>query len=91
MALHDFPSVNRVELSSGRFDTQHGSDAKALAQTFKDIVTSQPKSLVLHFHGGLVGRESALKSAERLAPLYKSAGANSLFVIWETSPSEIIS
>jgi hypothetical protein len=82
--------LNRIELSSGKFDAAHCSDAASLAQTFSNLTAAQPKSLVIHFHGGLVGRDTALASAQQLAPLYRGAGAESLFVIWETSVTEIL-
>jgi len=83
-------SVNCLELSAGRFDKANGSNATALANVFSSIAGGQPKKLVIHFHGGLVSRDSALKAAQRLAPIYKNAGAESLFVVWETSASEIV-
>jgi hypothetical protein len=90
MTIPQSASVNAIELSAGRFDTAHGSDAAALAKLFSNIQAAAPKKLVIHFHGGLVSRESALTGAEQLAPAYKNAGAESLFVVWETGALEIV-
>jgi hypothetical protein len=90
MAFPQSVPTNYIQLSAGKFDKANGSDATVLAETFSDIATAKPKRLVIHFHGGLVSRDSALASAERLSLLYKNAGAESFFVIWETSVREII-
>src|SRR6266849_9044986 len=83
-------SLNYVQLSAGKFDTNNGSDAAGLAKALSDIAARQPRSLVIHFHGGLVSRESGLASADKLSPEYKNAGAESVFVIWETSATEVV-
>lgn len=84
-------SVNLVQLSAGKFDTENGTNAASMTKTLSDIAAAKPKSLALHFHGGLVSRQSGMASAARLAPLYKTEGdAESFFVIWETSAGEII-
>ena len=82
--------IHFVQLSAGNFDTKSGSDAVGLAKTFSEIAAEQPRSFVIHFHGGLVSRESGLASANMLSPEYKKAGAESLFVVWETSATEVV-
>ena len=82
--------LNSIQLSAGKFDRANGTDEAAITRILSGIRATNPKSLVIHFHGGLVSRESALASAQRLSPVYADAGAESLFVIWETSAPEII-
>jgi hypothetical protein len=61
-----------------------------LANFFSSLATSQPKHLVIHFHGGLVNRKSGEESAAEMNPKYMQAGAQPLFVIWETGWEEIV-
>jgi hypothetical protein len=82
--------INYMQLSGGNFDTKSGSDAEGLVKTFSEIAARQPRNFVIHFHGGLVSRESGLASANELSSEYKNAGAESLFVVWETSASEVV-
>lgn len=82
---------NSILLRAGRFDTEKGSNAAGLERIFTTFAQKHPERLVLHFHGGLVSCQQALSSANRLAPEYREAGAESLFVIWESGVSEVIS
>ena len=79
-----------VQLSAGKFDTKNGSDSAGLTKAFTETAAREPRSFVIYFHGGLVSRESALASASRLSLEYKKAGAESMFVIWETAPKEVV-
>ena len=83
--------ANCVLLRDGKFDAANGSDAENLKRIFAGIRVRRPKQLVLHFHGGLVPREDAVASARRLAREYEKCGAESLFVVWESGLTEIIS
>jgi hypothetical protein len=47
-------------------------------------------SVVLHFHGGLVGQDAAEGIAERLAIVYSKAGAYPVFSVWESGFTETI-
>jgi hypothetical protein len=82
--------MNYVQLSAGMFDKANGSNAETMTKIFSNIAAAKPERLVVYFHGGLVSRPAALASADRLSPLYASAGAESLFVVWETSVPEIL-
>jgi hypothetical protein len=82
---------NCIFLRAGQLDRENGTDAASLGKIFADLAARRPERLVIHFHGGLVPRERALSSAARLTPEYQEAGAESLFVIWETGVEEIIS
>ncbi len=79
-----------IVLNAGKFDTQNGLGAAGLKQVFDEISTAKPERLVIHFHGGLVSRESGEAAAAKLLPLYSEAGATPLFIIWETGWKEII-
>ncbi len=45
---------------------------------------------VIHLHGGMVRKQRALDKVERLAPVYRQAGAHPLFAVWETGVHETI-
>ncbi len=47
--------------------------------------------LVIHFHGGLVPRNTGIEIAERLLPRYSVAGAFPIFFVWESGLIETIS
>jgi len=80
-----------VLLRDGKFDTANGSDAESLKRIFADIARRRPERLVLHFHGGLVSQQDAIASARKLVGEYKESGAESLFFVWESGVTEIIS
>jgi hypothetical protein len=82
---------NCVLLQAGKFDVANGSDIKCLEQIFSRFAASKPKGLVLYFHGGMVPRQDAQANADRLVQEFEESGADSLFVIWESGVSEIIS
>jgi len=82
---------NLILLRAGKFDTTNGSGADNLKQIFAGFAERRPERLVLHFHGGLVSRQAGLLSAGSLAQQYSETGAESLFVIWESGVSEVIS
>jgi hypothetical protein len=46
--------------------------------------------VVLHFHGGLIGKRLGLKTAERMLDEYKGAGAHPVFFVWESGPIETV-
>src|SRR5262245_14825240 len=82
---------NCIVLRAGRFDTENGGSAEQLERIFAGLAERHPERLVLHFHGGLVSRETALASADRLAQEYAQSGAESLFVVWESGIFEVLS
>lgn len=69
-----------VVLRRGRFDGSTLEDMRGMLAG----VGGSERRLVVHFHGGLVNRERGLAIAERLAPIYQSAGGHPLFVIWQS-------
>jgi len=57
---------------------------------FSDLAAKSNR-LVIHFHGGLVSREAGVAAATQLGPEYRKAGAEPLFIVWETGIADIIS
>jgi hypothetical protein len=51
---------------------------------FEEIRNSAKSKVVMHFHGGLISERSGIKIARKMTPLYQSAGAYPINVIWET-------
>ncbi len=45
---------------------------------------------MVHFHGGLVNRQTGLAMAERLGPIYENAGGYPLFFLWQSGFGETI-
>jgi hypothetical protein len=82
---------NLVVLQNGKFDTSNGSNAEGLKQIFAGLAAKPPERFVLYFHGGLVSRENAIAGAKTLEQELAKSGAASLFVIWESGLTEIIS
>jgi subtilisin family serine protease len=79
---------NYIHLKSGRFAETTPDD---LEVAFERYTADAPKQgWVLHFHGGLVNRTAGLSTAEKLLPVYQSAGAYPYFFIWEAGAWETI-
>ena len=47
------------------------------------------KRVVVHFHGGLVSRDSALAGAPAMQSFYEKAGAYPIIPVWKTGPWEV--
>jgi len=80
-----------IVLRGGKFDPEDGAGAHDLADRFSDLVREAPQHLAIYFHGGLVPRQNGLAQAAVLAPEFRAARAEPLFVIWESGVWEIIS
>ncbi len=76
--------THHVDVINGRFE---GTSADDLTELFAAL-PDQP--LVVHFHGGLVGKAAALKTAHRLEQVYVSAPAYPVFFIWHAGLLEVI-
>jgi hypothetical protein len=81
---------NYLVLRAGQFDTAHGGGPDGLSRFFSDVATSKPEHILIHFHGGLVSRQSGEASAADLNGAYQEAGTRPLFIIWETGWEEIV-
>jgi hypothetical protein len=70
-----------VDLKGGRFDKTSAAD---LSTAFTKFAASNSNNLCIFFHGGLVSRDDAIKTAEALINGYTDAGAYPFFFIWNS-------
>lgn len=75
-----------IEIDDGRLM----SSREDLTKIFTTAVKSG-KPIVMHFHGGLVGRSSAIDAASNNKIFYESFGAYPVFPIWRTGFLETLS
>src|SRR5688500_12051429 len=69
-----------VNLESGRIESGSSTDLQRL---FANLAKNKKNdTLVIHFHGGLVDKKTALHKARRLAGPYAKAGAYPAFFVW---------
>lgn len=73
--------LHHLDLEDGKFAETTPAELSAI---FDEIKKTKAKKIVLHFHGGLVNRESGHASARVLLPDYQKAGAYPIFTIWNT-------
>lgn len=71
--------LHYIDLKHGRFDKTSSED---LGQAFASI--SKSTHLCLFFHGGLVSRAEALKTAGDLIPGYSKNGIYPFFFVWNS-------
>jgi hypothetical protein len=76
-----------IVLSAGKFD---GASRDELQELFKAAAAQSAKQIVVHFHGGLIDKESGLEAASKLKPIYEAAGAFPIFFVWESGWKEIV-
>jgi hypothetical protein len=76
-----------IVLSAGKFD---GTSRDELHELFKAATAQRTKQVVVHFHGGLIDKQSGLAAARKLKPIYEEAGAFPIFFIWESGWKEIV-
>ncbi|WP_445368184.1 hypothetical protein ACH5Y9_01070 [Methylomonas sp. BW4-1] len=75
----DFDSSCMIDIDDGRLV----SSRQELADIFNNAIKSE-KPIVLHFHGGLVGRSSAIDAAISNKAFYEIYDAYPVFPIWRT-------
>lgn len=75
------PPGHFLDLVDGRFA---GTTAADLDTLFARLDADPGNHLVIHFHGGLVSRESAHASASILLDTYRDAGAYPVFFVWNS-------
>ncbi len=78
-----------INLKNGVFDSTSRDDLEHLFTSFSNGPNSD--TLVVHFHGGLVGEKAGMAVAERLLPVYRSAGSYPVFFVWESGLLDVIS
>ncbi|MEM9188838.1 MAG: hypothetical protein AAGF12_06665 [Myxococcota bacterium] len=71
-----------MDLVNGRFKATSLQDLDDAIAAWQQ--SSASKHLVVHFHGGLVGRESGWTICEGLTPVYQTAGGYPFFVLWNS-------
>ena len=64
------------------------SDRTAMAKAFANAGQSG-KPIIVHFHGGLVSRNSALAGAPAMQAFYQNANAYPFIPVWKTGPWEV--
>ncbi len=79
------PLNHCVYLRDGQFDGPNG-----LPQIMAAFRASGDKTLVVHFHGGLVDRAAGQKAADELFALSYSESAFPVFFIWESGLREML-
>ena len=76
---------------NGRLDgTTREQVAAMVAAATEEPQDGSPPRVVIHLHGGLVSRKSGEETAERLTPVYTSAGATPIFMVWESGAGETL-
>lgn len=79
--------INFVNVGpDGTFEASgdHVTKAADIDQLFQHLGSTSAKSLVVHFHGGLVSESDGVKIAGKMAPVFTDAGAVPLTFVWET-------
>jgi len=79
-----------ISLKDGEFDIP--STSKSDLDHLFNILPTAPghDKLVVHFHGGLVDKQSAMNNAMSLLDRYQNLNAYQLFFIWESSISDVL-
>ena len=75
-------------INTGKDGALTGTTTQQLDEMFAAFAGKQ--KIVLHFHGGLVDRDSGIGIAERLCDTYETAGAYPIFFVWESGLLEIV-
>jgi hypothetical protein len=73
-----------LDISEGRLVSDRAAMAKAFA-----IAGQSGKPIVVHFHGGLVSRDSALAGAPAMQVFYQNADAYPIVPVWKTGAWEV--
>jgi len=79
--------INFVNVGlGGTFEASgdHATKAAEIDALFQHLHSSGARSLVVHFHGGLVSESAGVEIARKMAPVYEAAGAVPLTFVWET-------
>ena len=80
--------VHFLDVANGEF---HGTSADDLQNLFKEVEKGKSRDhLVVHFHGGLVSRNSAESTAETLLPDYIESGAYPIFFFWNSGALQVL-
>lgn len=78
-----------LNLKDGAFDETTKDDLDHLFTTLEKDPTHD--NLVVHFHGGLVNKQSGLDAAEHLMEYFQNLDAYQVFFIWESGLFDVLS
>lgn len=79
------PYDHVLHSAAGKFDAHTESKVDDVLRILKLAVDQKPpKGLLLHFHGGLVNKQSGLDVAAKLTDAYQAAGTYPVFFVWES-------
>lgn len=79
--------INFVNVGPGgtfKASGDHATKAAEIDALFQHLGSAEAKSLVVHFHGGLVSESAGVEIARKMASVYEAAGAVPLTFVWET-------
>jgi hypothetical protein len=80
-----------IHLANGQLSPRSRTTREDVARMVTEAVNRQPAAgLVIHFHGGLVKETAGRAIAQRLLPVYATAGAYPLFFVWESGLLETV-
>ncbi|MBL8264850.1 hypothetical protein [Steroidobacter sp.] len=85
--------LHYIHSRAGRIGARADTSAADVDAIVAKLRSDARKHLVIHFHGGLVSKESGLELAERLLPVYQAGGKQGgypLFFVWESGAWETI-
>jgi hypothetical protein len=72
---------HEIDLLGGQF---HDTNPEELAHAFYEFSRSGTSHLCVFFHGGLVGQQDGLTTAQTLMPIFRKAGSYPFFFIWNS-------
>ena len=72
-----------IHSRGGAFGAGTDTSAQDIAAAVDAALSHKDGHLILHFHGGLVNKDTGLALADRLLPQYKDAG-HPVFFVWES-------
>ena len=75
--------LNYVHSRGGAFGPDTDTSAQDIAAAVEAALAHKDGHLILHFHGGLVSKQTGLDLAGKLLGTYEGAG-HSLFFVWES-------
>lgn len=80
-----------IHLANAQLSPRSRTTREDVARMVTEAVNRQPAAgLVIHFHGGLVKETAGRAIAQRLLPVYATAGAYPLFFVWESGLLETV-
>jgi hypothetical protein len=89
--LTDLDKLTYINIGAhGKLNGKLHTAAADIDSILAFIRQANTPKIVLHFHGGLVSEEAGELTAQRMVPLYKSAGSHPVVFIWETGFLETV-